>query len=66
MGVYEYVAEGEGTSIPEILGGDYDGMSNVISLSEVLRFIQFYNPGSYYRCDDPLSDEGYCPGASTE
>ena len=50
----------------EIHSGDYLEPWWSIDLSELLRLIQFYNVGGYYRCDDPLSDEGYCPGFETK
>ncbi len=41
--------------------GDYKGGPDWrIELSELLRFIQFFNSNGYYKCDDVHSDEGYC------
>ncbi len=34
-----------------------------IGMSELLRWIQFYNTGGYHFCDDPQSEDGYCPGS---
>ena len=53
---------GEQASCDPHIGDFKDGADWRIDLSELLRFIQFYNSGGYHRCDDPLSDEGYCPG----
>jgi len=33
-----------------------------ISLSELLRLIQFFNSGGYYPCPDQGTEDGYCPG----
>ncbi|MCX8064482.1 MAG: PhoPQ-activated protein PqaA family protein [Candidatus Hydrogenedentes bacterium] len=33
-----------------------------ISLSELLRLIQFFNSGGYYPCPDQNTEDGYCPG----
>lgn len=40
--------------------GDYNTQDWMISLSELLRMIQFYNSGGYYAC--PGSEDGFCPG----
>ncbi len=41
--------------------GDYNPADWSISLSELLRAIQFYNVGEY--CCDPQGEDGYAPGA---
>ncbi len=35
-----------------------------VSLSELLRVIQFFNSGGYHACPnaDPPTEDGYCPG----
>jgi len=42
---------------------DYNPQDWVISLSELLRLIQFFNTGGYFACPDAGSEDGYCPGA---
>ncbi len=39
---------------------DYNPQDDKISLSELLRIIQFYNKGDYH-CD-PSGEDGYAPG----
>lgn len=39
---------------------DYQPQDWQISLSELLRFIQFYNSGGYYACEG--TEDGFCPG----
>jgi len=41
---------------------DYNPQDWVISLSELLRLIQFYNSGNYHACPDEGTEDGYCPG----
>ncbi len=43
---------------------DYNPQDWTISLSELLRLIQFYNSGGYHDCPDadPPTEDGYCPG----
>ena len=43
---------------------DYNPQDWTISLSELLRVIQFYNSGGYHACPDadPPTEDGYCPG----
>ena len=41
---------------------DYAPADWSISLDELLRMIQFYNSLAYYACDDPESEDGFCPG----
>ncbi|HEX72438.1 MAG TPA: hypothetical protein ENN65_03885 [Candidatus Hydrogenedentes bacterium] len=43
---------------------DYNPQNWLISLSELLRLIQFYNSGGYHYCPDaePPTEDGYCPG----
>jgi len=43
---------------------DYNPQNWRISLSELLRVIQFYNAGGYYWCPDavPPTEDGYCVG----
>lgn len=41
---------------------DYDGGADwVISLSELLRLVQFYNSGGYHACPGDDTEDGYCP-----
>jgi len=42
---------------------DYNPQNWIISLSELLRLIQFFNSGGYFPCPDAGSEDGYCPGA---
>jgi len=44
---------------------DYNPQDWVISLSELLRVIQFYNAGGYHACPDaePPTEDGFCVGA---
>lgn len=44
---------------------DYSPQDWRISLSELLRLIQFYNSGGYFACPDaePPTEDGMCPGA---
>lgn len=35
--------------------------NNVLDLSEVLRIIQLHNAGGYARCDEPATEDGFCP-----
>jgi hypothetical protein len=39
---------------------DYNARDWQISLSELLRLIQFFNMGGYYRCSG--TEDGFCPG----
>jgi hypothetical protein len=39
---------------------DYNPQNWAISLSELLRLIQFFNSGGYHGCAG--SEDGYCPG----
>ena len=39
---------------------DYLGDDCAIGLSELLRLIQFFNTGGYYRCPDAQTDDGFC------
>ena len=43
--------------------GDQD-QNNQISLSELLRLIQFFNSGGYHACpgEDPPTEDGFCVG----
>ncbi len=43
---------------------DYNPQNWLISLSELLRLIQFYNSGGYHYCPDaePPTEDGFCPG----
>ncbi|HOK10616.1 MAG TPA: PASTA domain-containing protein, partial [Candidatus Hydrogenedens sp.] len=56
-GIPEGVVEGEEEKPPH--SADQDGDWK-ISLSELLRVIQFFNMGGYYPC--PTGEDGYCPG----
>jgi len=39
---------------------DYAPQDWAISITELLRVIQFYNAGAYHRCDH--GEDGFCPG----
>lgn len=41
---------------------DYDNAAWSISLSELLRLIQFFNTGAYHSCTSATSEDGFCPG----
>ena len=41
---------------------DYNPQDWEISLSELLRVIQFYNAGGYTYCPKSNTEDGYCPG----
>ena len=41
---------------------DYNPQNWVISLSELLRVIQFYNAGGYNYCPLNATEDGFCPG----
>lgn len=41
---------------------DYAPQDWLISLSELLRVIQFYNSGAYHACPDAGTEDGFCPG----
>ena len=49
--------EGNHTCAPH--ASDYNPQDWVISLSELLRLVQFYNIGGYYSC--PGGEDGFCP-----
>ncbi|HPP58191.1 MAG TPA: hypothetical protein PLT82_03565, partial [Candidatus Hydrogenedens sp.] len=51
--------DGDKTCRPH--ASDYNPRDWKISLPELLRLIQFFNTGSYHRCDEGTED-GYCPG----
>jgi len=40
---------------------DYNPQDWAISLSELLRAIQFYNSPGYFFCPDAETEDGYCP-----
>ena len=42
---------------------DYNPQDWTISLSELLRVIQFYNSLGYRYCPAEATEDGYCPGA---
>ena len=42
---------------------DYNPQDWTISLSELLRVIQFYNSGAYHYCPASATEDGFCPGA---
>lgn len=58
-------------TLPAFAGGptyhsadtDFD---NQISLSELLRVIQFYNVGTYHSCPDAGTEDGFCTGPQNE
>ena len=54
---YKIVGEGE----LEFHDADQDG-DNEISLTELLRIIQFFNSGGYHACPDQITEDGFCPG----
>ncbi len=41
---------------------DYAPQDFVVSLSELLRLIQFFNVNGYFFCPDQNTEDGYCPG----
>ncbi|MBI1321166.1 MAG: hypothetical protein GC168_19750 [Candidatus Hydrogenedens sp.] len=41
---------------------DYLEPEWVLSLSELLRLVQFFNIGAYYACSDEGATDGFCPG----
>jgi hypothetical protein len=41
---------------------DYSPQDWQISLTELLRLIQFFNIGGYHACPELLTEDGYCPG----
>ena len=41
---------------------DYNPQDWIISLSELLRVIQFYNSGGYHYCPGTGSEDNFCPG----
>lgn len=45
-------------------GSDYAPQNWQISLSELLRLIQFFNMGSYHACPSGDTEDGYCPGTA--
>jgi len=57
-------APGTGNQSCAPYAADYDPQDWTISLSELLRIIQFYNSGGLHPCpdNDPPSEDGYCPG----
>lgn len=44
---------------------DYNPQNWVISLSELLRLVQFFNSGAYHACPgmEPPTEDGFCPGS---
>jgi len=42
-------------------GSDYGPQDWQISLTELLRLIQFFNIGGYVVCPDQNTEDGYCP-----
>ena len=41
---------------------DYNPQDWLISLSEILRVIQFYNSGGYHYCPGTGTEDEFCPG----
>jgi len=41
---------------------DYGPQDWQISLTELLRIIQFFNIGGYHACPDEGTEDGFCPG----
>lgn len=41
---------------------DYNPSDFVITLSELLRQIQFYNVDTFHFCPSKITEDGYCPG----
>ena len=41
---------------------DFDATEWVISLSELLRLVQFFNMSGYHPCSDVSAEDGFCPG----
>lgn len=42
--------------------GDYAVPDWVLSLSETLRVVQFFNTGGYWPCPEAGTEDGFCPG----
>ncbi len=55
---------GAGDETCDVYDADYNPQDWQITLSELLRIIQFFNSGGYYACpgEDPPTEDGYCPG----
>ncbi|MCX7591116.1 MAG: hypothetical protein N2255_05750, partial [Kiritimatiellae bacterium] len=41
---------------------DFNPQNWQITLTELLRLIQFYNSGGYHYCPSQNTEDGYCPG----
>jgi len=41
---------------------DYNPQDWQITISEILRLIQFYNTGAYHPCPNSAAEDGFCPG----
>lgn len=65
----EGMPDGEGTAdgeIPSVHSADQNG-DNAISLTELLRVIQFFNMGGFHCVTPPaVSEDGYLPGAGED
>lgn len=57
-----YVPGGGGDTSCTPHDTDYLPQNWIISLSELLRNIQFYNIGGYHYCPDENTEDDYCPG----
>jgi lysophospholipase L1-like esterase len=51
---------GDQTCAPH--ASDYAPQNWQISLTELLRLIQFFNVGGYHACPEQSTEDGYCPG----
>ncbi len=45
---------------------DYMPQDWLITLSELLRVIQFFNSGGYHYCPEDNTEDGFCPGVGAE
>lgn len=57
-----YVAGPGGNHACAPHASDYNPQDWQVSLSELLRLIQFYNFGGYHACPGEGAEDGYCPG----
>ena len=52
--------DGDHTCTPYV--ADYNPQNWIVSLSELLRVIQFYNAAGYHACPGANTEDGFCPG----
>jgi hypothetical protein len=58
-----FEGEGEGDPSLQMLSADWDGVAGVISLTELLRVIQFYNANGFACADvEDDTEDGFMPG----